>query len=65
MFFFNITCTGDELKKKKMFTQQNEQSELKIGYMAGNRSRLIFKILNGRQFYILSKFHKIERFQLI
>ena len=48
-----------------MFTQQNEQSELKIGYMAGNRSRLIFKILNGRQFYILSKFHKIERFQLI
>ena len=25
----------------------------------------VFKTLNGRQFYILSKFHKIERFQLI
>ena len=37
---------------------------IRCGYMAGNRSRC-WKHLNGRQSYILSQFHKNEKFQLI
>ena len=51
--------------------RQDFNREVYINFMGcgnvatGRKPVKVFKILNGRQFYILSKFHKIERFQLI
>ena len=59
-----IQVTFPQVRVQVTMTQINEQGMRSV-HTSARLPVKVFKTLNGWQFYILSKFHKIERFQLI